>query len=114
MLASVRCIVRRDLLLAARRRSDVFTVVLFFVIVSSLFPLGVGPHPALLRMIAPGVRWVAALLASMLALHRVFAADHSDGTLEQLLLWATPLGPTLAAPVASRWLVSRLPVLLVA
>jgi heme exporter protein B len=114
MLRAVRSVVRRDLLLAARRRSDVFTVVLFFVIVVSLFPLGVGPDPALLRMIAPGVIWVAALLASMLALHRVFAADHADGTLEQMLLGATPLGVTVAAKVAAHWLASGLPLVLVA
>ena len=114
MLAAVRCVLRRDLLLAARRRSDVFTVILFFVIVSSLFPLGVGPDPALLRMIAPGVIWVAALLASMLALHRVFAADHADGTLEQMLLGATPLGVTVAAKVAAHWLASGLPLVLIA
>src|SRR5690349_20330331 len=114
MLGSVRSVVRRDLLLAARRRSDVFTVVLFYVIVSSLFPLGVGPDPALLRMIAPGVIWVAALLASMLALHRVFAADHADGTLEQMLLGATPLGVTVAAKVAAHWLASGLPLVLIA
>lgn len=114
MLAAVRCILRRDLLLAARRRSDVFTVVLFFIIVASLFPLGVGPDPALLRMIAPGVIWVAALLASMLALHRVFAADHADGTLEQMLLGATPLGVTVAAKVAAHWLASGLPLVLIA
>ena len=114
MLAAVRCILRRDLLLAARRRSDVFTVALFFVIVASLFPLGVGPDPALLRMIAPGVIWVAALLASMLALHRVFAADHADGTLEQMLLGTTPLGVTVAAKVAAHWLASGLPLVLIA
>ncbi len=114
MLGSVRSVVRRDLLLAARRRSDVFTVVLFFVIVASLFPLGVGPDPALLRMIGPGVIWVAALLASMLALHRVFAADHADGTLEQMLLGATPLGVTVAAKVAAHWLASGLPLVVVA
>jgi heme exporter protein B len=114
MLASIRCVLRRDLLLAARRRSDVFTVVLFFVIVVSLFPLGVGPDPALLRMIAPGVIWVAALLASMLALHRVFAADHADGTLEQILLAATPLGVTVAAKVAAHWLATGLPLVLIA
>ncbi len=114
MLGAIRCVVRRDLLLAARRSSDVFTVVLFFVIVVSLFPLGVGPDPALLRMIAPGVIWVAALLASMLALHRVFAADHADGTLEQMLLGASPLGVTVAAKVAAHWLASGLPLVLIA
>ena len=114
MLASIRCVLRRDLLLAARRRSDVLTVLLFFVIVVSLFPLGVGPDPQLLRVIAPGVIWVAALLASMLALARVFAADHADGTLEQIVLAATPLGVTVAAKVLAHWLVSGLPLVLMA
>jgi len=114
VIAALRCVIRRDLLLAARRRSDVLTVLLFFVIVVSLIPLGVGPDPALLRVIAPGVIWVAALLASMLALARVFAADHADGTLEQMLLGATPLGMTVAAKVAAHWLVSGLPLVLIA
>jgi heme exporter protein B len=114
VIAALRCVIRRDLLLAARRRSDVLTVLLFFVIVVSLIPLGVGPDPALLRVIAPGVIWVAALLASMLALQRVFAADHADGTLEQMLLGATPLGMTVAAKVAAHWLVSGLPLVLIA
>src|SRR5947207_6978441 len=103
MLAALRCVIYRDLLHAARRRSDVLTVLLFFVIVVSLFPLGVGPDPALLRVIAPGVIWVAALLASMLALQRVFAADHADGTLEQIVLAATPLGVTVAAKILAHW-----------
>lgn len=114
MLATLRCVIHRDLLLAMRRRSDVLTVLLFFVIVVSLFPLGVGPEPGLLRTIAPGVIWVAALLASMLALNRMFAADHADGTLEQMLLSATPLGMIVAAKVAAHWLVSGLPLVLIA
>ncbi len=114
MLAVLRCVIRRDLLLAARRRSDVLTVLLFFVIVVSLFPLGAGPEPALLRTIAPGVIWVAALLASMLALNRLFAQDHADGTLEQMLLSATPLGLIVAAKVLAHWLVSGLPLVLMA
>jgi heme exporter protein B len=113
MMAALRCVIRRDLLLAARRSSDVFTVLLFFVIVVSLFPLGVGPDPALLRTIAPGVIWVAALLASMLSLQRIFAFDHADGTLEQMLLGATPLGMTVAAKVFAHWLVSGLPLVLI-
>src|SRR5262245_65599175 len=92
MLEAALCVVRRDLLLALRRRSDVATALLFFVIVASLFPLGVGAEPNLLRAIAPGVIWVAALLSSMLSLGRLFAADHADGTLEQMLLGAAPLG----------------------
>src|SRR5882672_3930186 len=94
---AVKTIVRRDLLLALRRRSDVATALLFFVIVASLFPLGVGAEPNLLRAIAPGVIWVAALLSSMLSLGRLFAADHADGTLEQMLLGAAPL--VVIAPV---------------
>src|SRR5256714_10321480 len=91
MLDAIRCILYRDLLLALRRKSDVATALLFFVIVASLFPLGVGAEPNLLRGIAPGVIWVAALLSSMLSLGRLFAADHADGTLEQMLLAAAPL-----------------------
>ena len=79
-------IIRRDLLLAARRRSDVLTTLFFFIIVVSLFPLGVGPEMNMLRVMAPGVVWVAALLASMLSLGRMFSSDYLDGTLEQMLL----------------------------
>jgi len=114
MLATLRCVIHRDLLLAMRRRSDALTVVLFFAIVVSLFPLGVGAEPALLRAIAPGVIWVAALLSSMLALHRMFASDHMDGTLEQMLLSATPLGMIVAAKIAAHWLISGLPLVLIA
>jgi heme exporter protein B len=113
MIAALRCVIFRDLLLAARRSSDVLTVALFFVIVVSLFPLGIGPEPQLLRTVAPGVLWVAALLASMLALGRVFAADHADGTLEQMMLGATPLGMIVAAKVFAHWLVSGLPLVLI-
>ena len=76
MLSVLRTVIHRDLLLALRRRADVATVLLFFVIVVSLFPLGIGPEPNLLRAIAPGVIWVAALLSCMLALARLFAADY--------------------------------------
>jgi len=114
MLETLRWVVYRDLLLAMRRRSDVLTILLFFVIVVSLFPLGVGPEPAMLRTIAPGVIWVAALLASMLALGRVFALDHADGTLEQMLLGATPLGAIVAAKVLAHWVVTGLPLVLLA
>ena len=110
MLPVVRCVVYRDLLLALRRRSDVVTALLFFVIVASVFPLGVGYEPNLLRAIAPGVIWVAALLSSMLSLARLFEADHADGTLEQLLLGAAPLGVLVAAKALAHWLVSGLPI----
>jgi heme exporter protein B len=114
VLAVARAVVCRDLLVAMRRRSDVVTALLFFVIVASLFPLGVGADPSLLRAIAPGVIWVAALLASMLSLSRLFAADHADGTLEQLVLGAAPLGVSVAAKAFAHWLLSGLPLVAIA
>jgi heme exporter protein B len=90
------------------------TALLFFVIVASLFPLGIGAEPNLLRAVAPGVIWVAALLSSMLSLSRLFAADHADGTLEQMLLGVSPLGVVAAAKVFTHWLVSGLPLVLIA
>jgi len=114
MFAIARTLVVRDLLLAVRRKSDVATALLFFVIVASLFPLGIGAEPNQLRSIAPGVIWVAALLSSMLSLTRLFAADHADGTLEQMLLGAAPLGVVVAAKAFSHWLVSGLPLVLIA
>lgn len=114
MLAAARCVVYRDLLLALRRRGDVAVALLFFVIVASLFPLGIGAEPNLLRSIAPGVIWVAALLSSMLSLGRLFAADYDDGTLEQMLLGAAPLGVVAAAKAFAHWLVAGLPLVAIA
>jgi heme exporter protein B len=114
MLAAARSIVYRDLVLALRRKSDVATALLFFVVVVSLFPFGVGAEPNLLRAIAPGVIWVAALLSAMLSLGRLFAADHADGTLEQMLLGAAPLGIVAAAKSLAHWIVSGLPLVAIA
>ena len=110
----MRVVVWRELLVAMRRRSDVGTVLLFFVIVVSLFPLGIGADPDKLRVLAPGIIWVAALLSSMLSLGRLFAADYADGTLEQMLLGAAPLGATAAAKAFAHWLVSGLPLVAIA
>jgi heme exporter protein B len=107
-------VLRRDLVLALRRRSDVLTTFFFFIIVVSLFPLGVGPEPNTLRAIAPGVVWVAALLASMLALARLFAGDYADGTLEQLALAPQPLALLVLAKTLAHWLVTGLPLVLIA
>jgi heme exporter protein B len=112
MIQVFRCVLRRDLVLAYRRRADVLTTLFFFVIVVSLFPLGVGPEPELLRAMAPGILWVAALLASMLSLGRMFALDYLDGTLEQMLLASQPLPVIVLAKVAAHWLVSGLPLVL--
>ena len=109
-----RAVVARDLLIAARRRSDVLTTFFFFVIVVSLFPLGVGPQPDTLREIAPGVVWVAALLAAMLSLARMFGADYADGTLEQVVLTPQPLTLLVLSKVLAHWLTTGLPLVLVA
>jgi heme exporter protein B len=114
MLSALLCVIRRDLLLAFRRRSDVLTTLFFFIMVCSLFPLGVGPEAALLRTMAPGIVWVAALLASMLALGRLFALDYADGTLEQMALSAEPLTLIVIGKVLAHWLVSGVPLVLLA
>jgi heme exporter protein B len=107
-------VIQRDLLLAMRRKSEVLTALFFFAIVSSLFPLGIGPETDMLRKIAPGVLWVGALLAAMLSLNRLFAADHQDGTLEQMALSPTPLALLVSGKVLAHWLVSGLPLVLLA
>ncbi|HEX9545189.1 MAG TPA: heme exporter protein CcmB [Pyrinomonadaceae bacterium] len=114
MLTMFRWIVVRDLTLAWRRRTDVLSTLFFFVIVVSLFPLGIGPESQLLRSIAPGVVWVAALLASMLSLSRVFENDYYDGTLEQMLLTPQPLFLVVLGKVLAQWLVSEVPLAIIA
>ena len=112
MSAALRGVVRRDLLLAMRHRSDVAMSVFFVVIVASLFPLGVGPEPAVLRVIGPGVLWVTALLACLLSLGRLFTADYLDGVLEQTLLIPQPLAVLVVGKVFAHWVISGLPVVL--
>jgi heme exporter protein B len=112
MWEAVGGIVRRDLLLAMRGRSDAAMSVFFLVIVVSLFPLGVGPEPAVLRTIGPGVLWVAALLACLLSLARVFTADYVDGTLEQMVLVPKPLAILVVGKVFAHWVISGLPIVL--
>ena len=113
VLACMRGLLLRDLRLALRRRADTLSALFFFVLVASLFPLGVGPEPGLLRSMAPGVVWVAALLAAMLSLGRMFADDYQDGTLEQMLLAACPLPLLVLAKIAAHWLCSGLLLVLV-
>src|SRR5512134_3690402 len=107
-------IIQRDLLLAMRRRADVLTTLFFFIIVVSLFPLGVGPEMDMLRTMAPGVVWVAALLASMLSLGRMFSSDHVDGTLEQMLLSPHSLSLLVLGKALAHWLVTGVPLVLMA
>ncbi|MDX2476554.1 MAG: heme exporter protein CcmB [Gammaproteobacteria bacterium] len=112
MFKAFYTVVMRDLLLAMRNRSDILTTVFFFIIAISLFPLGIGPELDTLREIAPGVFWVAALLASMLALERLFAIDYADGTLEQLLLTPQPTTVLVLAKVLAHWLITGVPLVL--
>jgi heme exporter protein B len=114
MLRFLITVIRRDLLLAARRKGDWMTSQFFFVMVVSMFPLGIGPEPEMLRRVAPGVMWVAALLASLLSLARLFADDHRDGSLEQMLL--SPEPPVLLAlgKALAHWLIYGVPLLLIA
>lgn len=107
-------IARRDLRIALRRKGDVLNVLVFFVLVASLFALGVGPEPNQLRAIAPGVVWVGALLAALLSLPRLFAADFADGTLEQMLVSPQPLAVVVLAKIAAHWLSTGLPLALAA
>ncbi len=92
-----------------RSRSELAVIVVFFLLVTSLFPLAVSPDPELLRSIAAGIVWVAALLASLLGLSRLFAADHADGTLEQMVLAPAPLPALVAGKVLAHWLATGIP-----
>jgi heme exporter protein B len=114
MLSVVSQIIRRDLLLAIRQKSDVFNTLFFFVVVVTMVPLGIGPEPSLLRDVAAGVVWVAALLAAILSLPRLFANDYADGTLEQMLLSAEPLSLIVLGKAIAHWLATGLPLTLMA
>ena len=107
-------VLRRDLMLAMRRKSEVLTAVFFFVVVAALFPLGIGPERNTLRLVAPGVLWVGALLSSMLALQRLFETDFRDGTLEQMALSPAPLALLIGAKLLAHWLVAGVPLVLLA
>lgn len=105
-------ILRRDVGLVVTRRQEVLTVVAFFAIVIMMFPLAVGPEPEILRELAPGGVWLAAVLAHLLALDRLFADDWRDGTLEQLAVTPQPLALIVLAKVAAHWLAIGLPLVL--
>ncbi len=107
-------LLRRDLTLVFRNRGEFANPLLFFVLVITLFPLAVGAIPELLARIAPGIIWVAALLAAMLSLDSIFRSDFEDGSLEQLLLSAHPMPVLVLAKVCAHWLVTGLPLLVMA
>ena len=113
-MRAAAAVVQRDLRLALRQGVDSLAALLFFVLAVILFPFGVGPEPNILARIAAGVIWVAALLASMLALERLFQTDYEDGSLEVLALAPLPLEALVVAKVAAHWLTTGLPLLLAA
>ena len=113
-LAAFYTLLKRDLTLAYRHRSELANPLLFAVIVVSLFPLGISPEPKILQLIAPGVIWVVALLAAMLSLDSLFRSDFEDGSLEQMVLTAHSLPLLVLAKVFAHWLVTGLPLLLLA
>jgi heme exporter protein B len=113
-MSAFAAVLKRDLVLALRRKNEVITSVFFFVVVAALFPLGIGPEMNTLRLVGPGILWVGALLASMLSLGRMFAADHADGSLEQMALSPHSLSLLVAAKILAHWILSGLPLVLLA
>ncbi|BDH45030.1 heme exporter protein B [Salmonella enterica subsp. enterica serovar Choleraesuis] len=103
---------RREMRLAFRNLAEIVNPLWFFLIVITLFPLGIGPEPQMLARIAPGIIWVAALLSSLLAMERLFRDDYLDGSLEQLMLLPLPLPAVIMAKVIAHWVVTGLPLLL--
>lgn len=107
-------VLKREISLGMRQKGEVLTPLIFFMVIASLFPLGVGAESNLLLRMAPGVLWVSALLAAMLSLQRMFATDYADGSLEQMALSGTPLGLLVLAKALAHFLLSGLPLVLVA
>ncbi|HYB51872.1 MAG TPA: heme exporter protein CcmB [Burkholderiaceae bacterium] len=114
MSSALLAVIRRDLLLALRQRSDVVNVLLFFLVVVTIVPLGVGPERNVLRMIGAGTVWVAALLASIISLARMFAQDYADGSLEQMFLAGQPGSVIVIGKILAHWLVTGAPITLAA
>lgn len=114
MTAALLAIVRRDLLLAFRRRAEMANPLFFFVLVVTLFPLAVGAQPNLLQAMAPGVIWVSALLAALLSLDGMFRSDFDDGSLEQMLLSRHSLSILVLGKIFAHWLVTGVPLMLIA
>ena len=104
---------KRDILLAYRKRGELVNPLVFFLIVATLFPLGVSPNPEFLAQVAPGVVWVAALLATLLSMDSLFRSDFDDGSLEQMLLSPHPLSLLVLAKVTGHWLMTGLPLAII-
>lgn len=107
-------LLRRDLTLAFRHRSEMFTPLFFFILVTALFPMSIGAEQSLLQSIGPGVIWVAALLAALLSLESMFRSDYEDGSLEQMLLTPQPMSLLVLGKVLAHWLRTGLPLVVLA
>ncbi|MES9813040.1 MAG: heme exporter protein CcmB [Candidatus Thiodiazotropha sp.] len=107
-------LLKRDLVLAYRRRAELVNPMLFFILVTAMFPLGIGNDPKLIEAVGPGVIWVAALLAALLSLDSMFRSDYDDGSLEQFMLSAHPVSILVLAKILAHWLVTGLPLFIIA
>ncbi|MBA1444006.1 MAG: heme exporter protein CcmB [Chromatiales bacterium] len=107
-------LLKRDLVLAYRRRAELANPLLFFVLVTAMFPLGIGNDPKLIQAVGPGVIWVAALLAALLSLDTMFRSDFDDGTLEQFMLSAHPISVLVLAKILAHWMITGLPLFIAA
>ncbi|MET0089486.1 MAG: heme exporter protein CcmB [Candidatus Thiodiazotropha sp.] len=114
LTSAFNLLLKRDLVLAYRRRAELINPMLFFVLVTAMFPLGIGNDPKLIEAVGPGVVWVAALLASLLSLDSMFRSDFEDGSLEQYMLSAHPISILVLAKILAHWLVTGLPLFIVA
>ncbi len=112
-LKAFTCILERDLRITARNRSELCLPLIFYVLVVALIPLAVSPNTNTLAKIAPGIIWIAALLATLLSLDRLFRSDFDDGSLELLLLSPAPLPVLVSAKILAHWLSTGLPLLLI-
>jgi heme exporter protein B len=113
MAQGFKAMLRRDLVVAFRQRSDLVNPLFFFIMVIALFPLGIGPEPSTLQKIAPGVIWIAALLSTLLSVDSLFRQDFDDGSLELALLSPQPLFVLVLGKIIAHWLVTALPLILV-
>ncbi|MFT6897842.1 MAG: heme exporter protein B [Paraglaciecola sp.] len=112
MSATLLAVLQRDLALAYRKRAEMLQPMMFFMLVISLFPLGIGPGPQILQKVGPGVIWVAAILSSLLGMERLFKEDFQDGSLEQMILSATPLPLVALVKVFAHWLTTIVPLVI--
>lgn len=112
--SGMRAVMKRDLTIAFRQRTDMVNPLFFFVMVIALFPLGIGPEPSTLKIIGPGVIWIAALLSTLLSVDSLFRQDYDDGSLELTLLSPQPLFVLAFGKVLTHWMVTAIPLILVA